>query len=442
MHHLSAFVVSTICLLSSSGGAVSGADSPSRVETGSVSLEVRRTFKYEYAIKLPKGYDDSTERWPMILHLHGSGAGSLKNVQASLDSFNRPFVMVCPFSEGGWDPDTLAKLVKEVIAKYRVDADRVYLMGYSMGGHGTWDLACKHPHLFAAIAPIAGWGDALSAGDVLCAMPVWAFHGAKDTTIEPEMSKILVETINAHGGDARLTLLPDVGHGSHELVMNMSELYEWFLGHRRRILAPDEIVEKAGECARTAVPPAIDGDLSDPAWNAAAPISDFVFPHGGVVSVQTVVRLLYDDANLYVSVLAFEPRLSGMTVTHAERDSDVWEDDSVDVMLDTTNSKKAYYHFIVNPNGVLYDAKTFDKSWNCEKVAVKTIRRTDAWAVEMSIPWASLGMAAPAPGQTIRVEFARTRYNGTVKINSQWAPTHGWNHVPERYGTITFTGKK
>ena len=47
----------------------------------------------------------------------------------------------------------------DVLAKYKVDADRVYFTGLSMGGFGTRELATAHPERFAAIAPICGGGN-------------------------------------------------------------------------------------------------------------------------------------------------------------------------------------------------------------------------------------------------------------------------------------------
>jgi Predicted peptidase len=73
-------------------------------------------------------------------------------------------------------------LLDEIESSYRVDPDRVYLTGISMGGFGTWRLAAVQPHRFAAIAPICGGGDATEACN-LKDLPVWAFHGARDCIV-------------------------------------------------------------------------------------------------------------------------------------------------------------------------------------------------------------------------------------------------------------------
>src|SRR5205823_3941888 len=91
-----------------------------------------------------------------------------------------PFIVVAPQSPGrGWNPEALDALLDEVVSHYKVDKDRIYLTGLSMGGFGTWTLAAAHPGRFAAIAPICGGGDPKQA-DRLKGLPTWVFHGAKD----------------------------------------------------------------------------------------------------------------------------------------------------------------------------------------------------------------------------------------------------------------------
>jgi predicted peptidase len=92
-----------------------------------------------------------------------------------------PFIAVSPQCPQGqyWSVPRLSTLLDEVESSYRVDPDRIYLTGISMGGFGTWRLAAAQPHRFAAIAPICGGGDPTDACN-LKDLPVWAFHGARD----------------------------------------------------------------------------------------------------------------------------------------------------------------------------------------------------------------------------------------------------------------------
>ncbi len=202
-------------------------------------------MKLNYLLSLPKGYEESDKQWPMILFLHGAGEsgdelakvkrhGPPKLVQQK----DYPFIIVSPQSpRRGWNTEALMGLVDDVASKYRVDQSRIYLTGLSMGGFGTWSLAEAYPDRFAAIAPICGGGDPKQAGR-LKDLPIWVFHGAKDTTVPLKRSEDMVQAVKDAGGDAKLTVYPDAGHDSWTETYNNPELYEWFLKHHREPAKP------------------------------------------------------------------------------------------------------------------------------------------------------------------------------------------------------------
>ena len=143
-----------------------------------------------------------------------------------------PFILLSPLcpADSWWTEnlDGLNALLDDVIAKYAVDEDRVYLTGLSMGGQGSWHLAIRFPHRFAALAPICGWGQPYLACR-LKDLPIWAFHGELDQVVPVEQSRRMVAAVNECGGQARLTTYPEAFHDSWtETYMNPA-LYEWFL---------------------------------------------------------------------------------------------------------------------------------------------------------------------------------------------------------------------
>ena len=196
-----------------------------------------------YLLYLPADYDKSKDKWPLIMFLHGAGErGSnievvkkhgLPKMIAQGKSFD--FIIVSPQCPNDlWWPeqtDVLITLLDEIEAKYRVDTDRVYLTGLSMGGFGTWTLAEKYPKRFAAIAPICG-GSERYAANRLKKVPVWAFHGAKDNTVPLIRSQEMVDAVKKAGGNAKLTVYPEADHDSWTETYNNPELYQWFLSHR------------------------------------------------------------------------------------------------------------------------------------------------------------------------------------------------------------------
>ncbi len=196
----------------------------------------------QYLLFLPDGYNEQ-KIWPLILFLHGAGErgddlelvkkhGPPKIVEEKKDF---PFIVVspqCP-EDHGWTQDKqfLTGLLDDIEARYKVDKDRIYLTGLSMGGFGTWSLSCACPERFAAIAPICGGGEPSEASK-LKDMPVWAFHGEQDRVVSVEKSREMVNAINAVGGNTRLTVYLDADHDSWTQTYDNPKLYDWFLEHR------------------------------------------------------------------------------------------------------------------------------------------------------------------------------------------------------------------
>jgi len=202
--------------------------------------------KMEYLVYLPKDYKKNRhQQWPLMLFLHGSGERGTnldlvkKNGPPKLVEEGRdfPFIIISPQCPEGqwWSVDVLNALLDKIIRKYRIDEDRVYLTGLSMGGFGTWEFALKHPGRFAAIAPVCGGGDTIDI-DEMKSVPVWAFHGGKDNVVPTQRSIDMVNALKNNGGDARITIYPDDGHDSWTHAYNNEELYQWLLSHRRKTI--------------------------------------------------------------------------------------------------------------------------------------------------------------------------------------------------------------
>jgi len=204
--------------------------------------QISKTVTCDYLLHLPKDYGKKNTSWPLLLFLHGAGErgsdlnrvkkhGPPKLIERGKDL---PFIVVSPQCPAGqWWPellDTLSALLDEVESSYTVDRERVYLTGLSMGGFGTWSLACQQPDRFAAIAPICGGGPWYLANR-LKETPVWAFHGAKDTVVPMRLSEEMIHAIQRHGGDAKLTVYPEANHDSWTLTYDNPELYTWLLSH-------------------------------------------------------------------------------------------------------------------------------------------------------------------------------------------------------------------
>ena len=216
-------------------------EGPCRQTAASLDVQVRVTL--DYLLYLPQDYQEK-DSWPLMLFLHGAGErgddlelvkvhGPPKIVETGKDL---PFILVSPQCEPKrwWQPIDLTALLDEIVAKYKVDEDRVYVTGLSMGGFGTWALAAYTPNRFAAIVPICGGGEPYRTRQYPH-LPVWAFHGDKDTAVPAQRSRDMVDALKKHGGNAKLTIYPEAGHDSWTETYDNPELYKWLLEQKRAV---------------------------------------------------------------------------------------------------------------------------------------------------------------------------------------------------------------
>jgi predicted peptidase len=210
-----------------------------RQKAAAVDRTIKVTLKY--LLYLPKDYDQKAA-WPLMLFLHGAGErgnnlemlkkhGPPKLIEAGKDF---PFIVVspqCP-NNGWWEPLELKILLDEIVEKYKVDQDRIYVTGLSMGGFGTWSLAALQPDRFAAIVPICGGGDPVWARR-FARVPAWVFHGAKDPVVPLDRSKQMVEALKQNGADVKFTVYPEAQHDAWTETYANPQLYEWLLQQKR-----------------------------------------------------------------------------------------------------------------------------------------------------------------------------------------------------------------
>lgn len=215
-------------------------------------LNVTRAAELKYLLALPKGYqEDKGKKWPLMVFLHGAGErGTVLSKVAvhgppKLVAEGRefPFILISPQCPSGqvWEKETINALLDHALKEYRADDTRVYLTGLSMGGFGSWAAAAAYPDRFAAVVPICGGGNVIEVllpargkEAALKSLPIWAFHGDKDTTVKPEESVRMVEAFKKAGNSGiKLTTYSNAGHDSWTETYNNPELYTWFLQHTR-----------------------------------------------------------------------------------------------------------------------------------------------------------------------------------------------------------------
>ena len=218
-------------------GAGAGKQTSQQFEA-TVSIKV----ELNYLLYLPEKYDADKKEWPLVLFLHGAGesGNDLNKVKihgppkliAAGKQF--PAIVVSPQSARmGWNPQSLNALLDDLVAKYRVDKDRIYVTGLSMGGFGTWALASANADRFAAIVPICGGGNPADAAKMKD-LPIWVFHGAKDGAVKLEQSERMVDALKSAGAkNVDFTVYPDLEHDSWTVTYDNPKVWEWLFKQNR-----------------------------------------------------------------------------------------------------------------------------------------------------------------------------------------------------------------
>lgn len=201
--------------------------------------------------------NDLSQPLPLILFLHGAGERGTDNraqlTQGVAELLGKaPALVVAPqcppgqrWVEVDWglpahqappQPSQplghVIELLEELRQLYPVDADRVYLVGLSMGAYGCWDLAARQPERFAAGVFICGGADE-STAPRLASLKPWLFHGAQDTVVRVERSRNMARALRQVGADPRYTEYPEVGHDAWHRAFAEPELLPWLLSQRR-----------------------------------------------------------------------------------------------------------------------------------------------------------------------------------------------------------------
>lgn len=215
---------------------------PSRASASDLKLHFEAKAFGELPYRWMRPLDQKGgETYPLILALHGAGGKGADNeknlvgwmgplVEEELRRQHPAFVAV-PQSAGTWGdradfyglPGTKKEprnflplaldLVEKLIQEHPIDPNRVYVLGASMGGYGSWAAIDRQPDLFAAAIPVCG-GLPPDRAATFRDVPIWAFHGADDEKVPVRTSQELFAALREVGGTMKYTELAGVGHGA------------------------------------------------------------------------------------------------------------------------------------------------------------------------------------------------------------------------------------
>lgn len=234
-----AFAVSLFCTVAAAQQAPTPSTTPTVTGFLAKSLTVGG-IERRYVLYLPRDYR-ADRRWPLVVFLNGMGecgTDGWKHIDVGLGPAMRneperwPFVVLLPQKPdkpSQWidHDDMVMAMVAATEKECAIDAKQRFLTGLSQGGAGTWAIGAKHKEMWAAIAPVCGYGKPADVALALKDMPIWAFHGEADPTVPVQQTKALVAAVEAAGGKPLQTLYPKVRHNSWEKAYGASGLAEW-----------------------------------------------------------------------------------------------------------------------------------------------------------------------------------------------------------------------
>lgn len=191
-----------------------------------------------------KEFLDTGEKYPLLIFLHGHGYDMMKDIPWPGELFTkhsetRPCFFLSPHSPNsksgfaGNIQRSIIKMMDEITENLPIDTDRIYLMGYSMGGNGSIQMLDKKPHTFAAAIIVAPAGGSASNLRGAKNTALWFFHGANDKPAPVEVSRKITKSLKKLGRNVKYTEFPDQGHSITGISFSPIENHVWLFNQNR-----------------------------------------------------------------------------------------------------------------------------------------------------------------------------------------------------------------
>jgi predicted peptidase len=225
------------------------------------------TYKSDWAMPYRLYRPEATGKLPLVVYLHGSGGqgddnekqlglGNVFGTRVWLSPENQkahPCFVLVPQTNRGWVRYDLAKIEKgtyemvpgpgqgvslalqvldAVRHDYPIDDRRIYVMGQSMGGAGTWNMITTRPGFFAAAVPLCG-SISKDDGTASAETPLWNFHGDSDQTVPVSTSRDRIAARRKAGGHPLATEYAGVDHNVWEWAFTEPALVDWMFSKQR-----------------------------------------------------------------------------------------------------------------------------------------------------------------------------------------------------------------
>ena len=309
---------------------------------------------------------------------------------------------------------------------------------------------------------------------------------AVDVELNSEKQQIVINLPAQTDNDTSLTLINDGGPLFRLKATDAISLLQTSPNDENTPsdVASDPFEDSIQPVSETTQPPVVDGNLSEIVWQKAVLLSPFQNADGtGDPQNPTETFLMWDAENLYIGVKAYLAESQLPHISQTQRNSPIWEDECIEILMDPNLQTDIYYHFVINPIGAFFDQKVnvpgqpdfrfaphdvqltldrktmqtafnADSKWNSE-AKVATQINTTFWSVEVALPREMLEKPSksdlqdkPALENKWLFNIHRKAYSNAANMEdlvptthreySYWLPTYDsehpwWPHAPHQY---------
>lgn len=201
--------------------AFAGSDLPVTRGLHQLQADIPGAGKVLYAVSVPDGYDAKTAT-PLVLVLHPGGARmpyygaefARRIAEPALRQL-KPIMIAPDCTERAWSDaacDMAAMtLVGDAMKAYNIDRKRVLVVGYSMGGRGTWHMAANHADVFTAAIPMAASTRGINV-DQLGRQPTYIIHSRADEVVPFEPAEENAQALKRLKRDVEFEAIDDLTH--------------------------------------------------------------------------------------------------------------------------------------------------------------------------------------------------------------------------------------
>ena len=199
--------------------------------------------------KVPDAYnfwfytpENTATKKPLVIFLHGSSlcGSDLNRVRryGTIDAIEKgrqldAYVIAPQNCGGAWKPSKIMNIVDWAQKNHNIDTDRIYVLGMSLGGYGTIDLAATYPDRIAAAMALCGGGTAKNLG-ALNKIPLWIVHGTADRAVSISQSDRVVASMRSVDPNTPRLIynrIPGMNHSQPARMFYLQDTYDWLFSH-------------------------------------------------------------------------------------------------------------------------------------------------------------------------------------------------------------------